>query len=278
MEKKQKENIFNGLMIFPSLFVFVLLFAIPLLNTLRLSLLEDNMFSLTYYLRFFSEPDNIKILRLSIYLAFISTLCVIALSIPLAIMLRKENTWGKFFQALILVPLIMPPIISVFGLLLFYKGNGWFNLFLTQFLGLNNCLKINYTFGGLILFYVWLYFPYTALNAISAAKGIDPAIENAARVGGAKELTVFWRVTLPLMLPGIYSGAILTFIMAFGAFTIPLIAGGNIRPISVHIYTVATVFNKWNESSAMSIIMAIIQVFILSTFMLFTNKKQKRNV
>jgi putative spermidine/putrescine transport system permease protein len=272
--KSQKSKLAHGLMVTPSLVVFFALFAIPLLNTLRLSLLKDNVFSFSNYLLFFSDPGNMRILYLSLFLALASTMSVIALSVPLALLLRKNSVWGKLCQALILVPLIMPPIISAFGLLLFWKNNGWFNLFLLNVFKFTDPLKINYTVHGLIIFYTWLYFPYTALNAISAVRGIDPSIENAARVGGARELAVFMRVTLPLMIPGLISGAVLTFIMAFGAFTIPLIAGGNIRPISVHIYTVATVFNKWNESSSIAIVMAIIQVIILSYFVKFSRKKK----
>jgi ABC-type spermidine/putrescine transport system permease subunit I len=113
------------------------------------------------------------------------------------------------------------------------------------------------------------------LNAISSVRAIDPSVENAARVGGAKEFMVFRKITFPLMLPGLLTGCVLTFVMAFGAFTIPLIAGGNIRPLAVHIYTVATVFNKWNAASAMAVIMAVIQVIVLGIFMHKTGRRRK---
>lgn len=262
-----RRRITIAVMLAPGLLVFMLLFAFPLLNTVRLSLAGPDGLSWFRYAEFVRDPEAMRSLGIAGFLALACTALVFLLSLPLALMARRPGVLLKLLQPMILLPLVMPPIISAFGLLIFWKNNGWFNLFLVQVLGFDAPVKINHTMTGLVLFYVWLYLPYTLLNAISSVRAIDPAVEHAARVAGARDFTVFRRITLPLMMPGLTTGSILTFVMAFGAFTVPLIAGGNIRPIAVQVYTVATVFNKWEAASAMAMVMALIQVIVLGAFL-----------
>ncbi len=263
MKPVMRRHLLIGTMLAPGLLVFSLLFAWPFVNTVQLSLQGPLGFSWENYTSFASDKEAVRSLALAGILSVACTALVMVMSLPLALIARKPDGASKLLQPLILLPLVMPPIISTFGLLIFWKNNGWFNLALVQWLGFESPVKITQTVPGLILFYVWLYLPYTLLNAISSVRSIDPAIENAARVAGATETAVFTRITLPLMMPGLWTGAILTFVMAFGAFTIPLIAGGSNRPLAVQIYTVATVFNKWNSASAMAIVMAVVQFAVL---------------
>ena len=122
-------------------------------------------------------------------------------------------------------------------------------------------LQINYTVPGLILFYLWLYFPYTFLTTMSTLEALDPGIEEAAQVSGANRWQVLRHIVLPLIAPGILSGSVLTFMSAFGAFSIPLVAGGDYRPLSVEIYKQIQLFipARWSQASAMAVIMGILK-------------------
>ena len=276
--KNINRNLIYGLMIAPSLIAILLLFGFPFLNTVRLSFSNADGFTLEHYKIFLTSAENLRSLWLAVLLAILGTISIFILSIPLALFIRQSsnNVFAKMLNGLVILPLIMPPIVSSFGLLLFWRNNGWFNLFVTQVLGKAEPISVNFTIQGLVIFYIWIYIPYTLINAISAIRSINPEIENAARVSGANRFQVFSRVTLPLMMPGLISGSILTFIMAFGAFTVPLIAGGDFRPISVRTYTIATVFNQWNLASAMSVIMAMVQFFILFFFMRYTARRKNQ--
>ncbi|HID65319.1 MAG TPA: ABC transporter permease subunit [Anaerolineae bacterium] len=130
-------------------------------------------------------------------------------------------------------------------------------------------LNINYTVPGLILFYLWHYFPYTALTTLATLEGLDRSIEEAASVTGANGWQVLRHIVLPLIAPGILAGSVLTFMAAFGSFSIPLVTGGNYRPLSVAIYTQIESFTpaRWSMGSAMSVVMAILQVTFLSIYM-----------
>jgi ABC-type Fe3+ transport system permease subunit len=118
------------------------------------------------------------------------------------------------------------------------------------------------------LFYTWLYFPFTAITTLSTLEALDPAIEEAAQVSGATQWQVLRHVVIPLIMPGILAGSVLTFMAAFGAFSIPLIAGGNYRPLSVEIYRqIDFTPARWSAASARAMIMAMLQVAFLTIYM-----------
>jgi ABC-type spermidine/putrescine transport system permease subunit I len=143
------------------------------------------------------------------------------------------------------------------------------NLSLMQFVPfINEPVRINYTIPGLILFYTWLYFPFTAVTTLSTLESLDPALEEAAAVSGANRWQALRYVVIPLIMPGILAGSVLTFMAAFGAFSIPLVAGGNYRPLSVEIYRQINLTPaRWSAASARGMIMAALQVAFLTVYM-----------
>jgi ABC-type Fe3+ transport system permease subunit len=161
------------------------------------------------------------------------------------------------------------------GLLLFFGTRGWFNLFLMQFLPfVNRPVAVNYTIHGLIMFYLWLYFPYTCITTLSSLESLDRSIEEAGEVSGATRWQVLRYIVLPLITPGILAGSVLTFMAAFGAFSVPLIAGGNYRPLAVEIYKqiAVPIPARWSAASAIAVVMGGLQVIFLSLYMRFVRR------
>jgi ABC-type Fe3+ transport system permease subunit len=230
---------------------------------------QTSGWTLGNYAAFLSDPDFRRIIWLTFFLAITSTLLSILLSVPLALLLRRKPVGHRLFRLTILVPITVPGLIGALGLLLFWGSRGWFNLLLLQVFRLKAPLTINYTLTGLVIFYVWHYFSYTAITTLSTLEGLDPAFEEAARVAGATPWQVLRYVVIPLIMPGILSGSVLTFMAAFGAFSIPLITGGNYRPLSVAIYKQIGIFipARWSAASAMAMIMAALQVVFLIFYM-----------
>jgi ABC-type Fe3+ transport system permease subunit len=171
--------------------------------------------------------------------------------------------------------LVVPGLIGALGLLLFFGTRGWFNLFLIQFVpGINRPLEVNYTIQGLTIYYVWLYFPYTCVTTLSSLESLDRGIEEAGAVSGATRWQVLRYIVLPLITPGILAGSVLTFMAAFGAFSVPLIAGGNYRPLSVEIYKEVSVPipAHWSGASAIAIVMGVLQVVFLVIYMRYVRR------
>ncbi len=259
-------------LLLPGLAAFFGLFFYPMLITVLRSLRPEGQvvgWTLQNYAAFLSDPAARGVIVLTIFLAVACTLLSVLLSVPLALLLRRKLAGHGLFRLAILIPITVPGLIGALGLLLFWGSRGWFNLFLLQVLGRKDPVQVNYTLAGLVLFYVWHYFPYTAITTLSTLEGLDPAIEEAARVAGATPWQVLRHIVIPLIARGILSGSVLTFMAAFGAFSIPLITGGEYRPWSVAIYKQIEVFlpARWSAASAMAVVMAVLQVFFLTIYM-----------
>jgi ABC-type Fe3+ transport system permease subunit len=266
------------LLLLPALIGFFGLFFYPMLLTVFLSFRPEGQltgWTLENYARFLSDPDGRWVILLTFILALGSTALSILLSVPLALILREKVRGHQFYRLIVLVPLVIPGLIGALGLLLFWGVRGWFNLFLTQLVPfVTGPVAVNYTMHGLIMFYVWLYFPYTCVTTLSSLESLDRSIEEAGAVSGATRWQVLRHIVLPLITPGILAGSVLTFMAAFGAFSVPLIAGGNYRPLSVEIYKEISVFipARWSAASAIAMVMGAMQVIFLSLYMRYVRR------
>jgi len=260
-------------LLLPALLCFFGLFFYPMLLTVVLSFRPEGHevgWTLENYTRFLSDPDGRWVILLTFILSLASTALSVVLSVPLALTLRQKVRGHQLYRLMVLVPLVIPGLIGALGLLLFWGSRGWFNLFLLQFVpGVTSPLQINYTIHGLIFFYLWLYFPYTCVTTMSALESLDPSIEEAGAVVGANRWQVLRYVVLPLITPGILAGSVLTFMAAFGAFSVPLIAGGDYRPLAVEIYKQISIPipARWSAASAIAMVMGILQVLFLTVYM-----------
>jgi ABC-type Fe3+ transport system permease subunit len=257
----------------PAVLAFGGLFLYPLALTVGLSFRPEGAdagWTLQHYAAFLGDADSRRVVLLTFGLALAATLASVLLSVPLALVLREKLRGHRFFRLVILVPLVVPGLIGALGLLLFWGPRGWFNLFLLRLVpGITRPVPVNYTLHGLILFYVWLYFPYTCVTTLSTLESLDRSVEEAGEVAGANRWQVLRYVVLPLIKPGILAGSVLTFMAAFGAFSVPLIAGGDYRPLAVEIYKQISVPipAHWSAASAIAVVMGSLQVVFLSIYM-----------
>jgi len=255
---------YSTALLLPSLLLLGGFFVYPLLITFHTSLVVPGQTGLSAvnYVGIFRSAEYWNVIGLTVFLGLATAICSVGIAIPLALQLRKRSYGHRFIRVLILVPLIILVLIGGLGLLIVLSDSGWVGKSLTVIFGYP--IRINYTIAGLVICYTWLYAPYTILTTLSAVEGINPEIEEAARVVGASPLQVLFKITLPLSMPGIKAGAILTFLLAFEAFGIPLIAGGNYRPLAVEVYTQAHVYNNHERGSALAIIMAVSALLVLA--------------
>lgn len=268
----KRYRITTFLLLLPGLAGFFGLFFYPMLVTLERSLHPEGQtqgWTLENYALLVRDLDFRRVIVLTFVLAVASTILSIALSLPLALLLRRKPAGHRLFRLTILVPITVPGLIGALGLLLFWGSRGWFNLVMMPLLRRTTPIQVNYTLTGLIIFYVWHYFSYTATTTLATLEGLDPAFEEAAMVAGAAPQQVLRYVVIPLIMPGILSGSVLTFMAAFGAFSIPLITGGSLRPLAVSIYKQIEIFTpaRWSTASAMAMVMAMLQVVFLAIYM-----------
>ena len=134
-----------------------------------------------HYAAFFGSRDGLGVLALTLGLSFAATLLSLVLSLPLALLLRRRFAGRRALQFLMMLPITIPALVGALGLLILYDRTGWLNVVLLKAHVLSAPLAIDYTIPGLVLFYIWMFFPYGGLVIMSGLGAIDPALEEAGR-------------------------------------------------------------------------------------------------
>ena len=269
---------FTALLLLPLIVFLALAFYYPLGFTLVQSLTDaKGHATLANFAHFLGRRSGWATLWLTLLLSALATAASLLLCLPLAFLLRRRFAGVGVVRFLMMVPITIPALVGALGLLILYDRTGWVNALLVRGLHLfASPIPIDYTRGGLVLFYVWMFFPYGALVIAAALGAMDPAVEEAARVCGAPPWRVLVSVILPLLRPALLAGSVMIFLQCFGAFSVPLIAGGNWQPIAVRIYTVANVFLDWHAASAMAIVMASVQCALVLTYQVLADRAARR--
>lgn len=251
----------------PVLLLFAVLFVYPLVHTVSVSLSGEGGPGFGNYISFLTRGGGGRIILLTAALALSTALLSTAVSLFLLGVVPRAGALRTAALSLVLLPVVVPGLVMALGLLLLWDDVGWVSLFLEK-LGLpRGSLPVNYTPQGLVLFYTWLYFPFTALAVFSRWEAVPRDAIAAARVCGAGHWRLVRSIILPLLLPGILTGASMSFMLAFGAFSVPLICGGDTTPLAVGIYRTAVVFGAWGEGAAGAVLMAASQLAILGIFL-----------
>jgi ABC-type spermidine/putrescine transport system permease subunit I len=220
--------------------------------------------TLAQYVALLTGDAGPDVLFRTVGLALATMIGSIVLSIPLGYLARDSGWIGTTIRTLVALPLAVPVLIAGYALMLFFTDNGLFNNVLVHVLHvLARPVHIAYTWGGLVAACIWRFFPYTGLMVIAALQAVDQRLEEAAASTGATPLQVFWRVTLPLIMPATITGGILTFVSAFGTFSIPLVMGRSTDVLSVLAYRPISGTFDWPAASTTVVVMSVIQIAIL---------------
>jgi molybdate transport system permease protein len=190
------------------------------------------------------SPDEWIAIRLSLRIAIVATLVALPFGIALAWLLARKSFWGKtLLDGLVHLPLVLPPVVTGYLLLISFGRRGPIGIFLAEQLG----IVLSFRWTGAALACGIMGFPLLVRPIRLAIEAIDQRLEEAAATLGASRVWVFLTVTLPLALPGLIAGVVLCFAKALGEFgaTITFVANipGETQTISAAIYTFTQVPN-----------------------------------
>jgi len=205
---------------------FALFLAYPLAQAVYQAFVVDGRFSLTFFRLIATNPVQQQAVVNSLNLGIVSTIVTTLIALPLAYAMANFRFRGKvWLQALLLVPMVMPPFVGAIGMRQFFARFGSVNLLLMKLGVIGE--PIDWFGGGGFLGVVILealhLYPIMYLNVAAALANVDPSLEEAAQNLGASRWKVFRTVTFPLMLPGYFAGAAIVFIWAFTDLGTPLI-------------------------------------------------------
>ncbi|MCC5578415.1 MULTISPECIES: ABC transporter permease [Microtetraspora] len=171
-----------------------------------------------------AEPQVLEALRLSLVTATVATLVCLLLGVPLAWLLARVSFPGRrLVRALITVPLVLPPVVGGVALLLVLGRRGLVGQWLDATFG----ISLPFTTAGVVLAEAFVAMPFLVISVEGALRATDQRFEEAAATLGASRWTVFRRVTLPLIAPGIVAGAVLCWARALGEFGATITFAGN---------------------------------------------------
>lgn len=220
---------------------FGVFFLWPILQILRGGFVDpDGRLTFGYVAEVFSDPLYRQCLANSFLLAVCTTTVAFLIAMPLAFVSDRFLFPGKqLLGSLVLVPMILPPFVGAIGIRQIFGQYGAFNALLVQLGLLGEGATIDWfaqsQFWGVVVVQAFNLYPILYLNIVAALANVDPAMEEAAANLGCTGFRRFWRVTLPLINPGVFAGATIVFIWAFTELGVPLIFD-YARVTSVQIY------------------------------------------
>ena len=226
---------------FVTLIFIGLFFIFPILATVKQAFVaQDGTFTWNYLMEVLDNPLYREGLWNSLRMAVGSTALSLLIAFPLALLASRFEFRGKMLlTSAILVPMILPPFVGAIGMSQMLGPYGSINAFLTH-LGLvtsNNPPDWlgSGRLGAVILMNALHLYPIFYLNITAALANLDPAMEESASNLGCPPLRRFWRITLPLAMPGIFAGGVIVFIWSFTELGVPLMFQFN-RVTSVQIF------------------------------------------
>jgi putative spermidine/putrescine transport system permease protein len=261
-------------LILPLAALFVACFVAPLLVLLALSLHGDvamKTWTIGNYAKFFTDPFNYSILIDTLLLGVKATLVCLIFGYPMAwLCARASARWQSVLLFLVILPILTSVVVRTFAWIVILGRQGVLNQ-IAMGLGLvDEPLRLLNTEMGVVMVLAQVQMPLMVLPILTVLSKMDPNLADASRVLGAGEWRTFWKVTLPLSLPGIIAGCILTYSASITAFvTQSLIGGARLIYMPLHIYQQAVGANNRPFAAAISIIfmMAVIAVVaVLSVF------------
>jgi putative spermidine/putrescine transport system permease protein len=259
------------LLLAPALLFVLALFVYPFIYGFILSFEpygenEANGF-LGSYIAFFGDARE----RLSIWntlrLAVPATLIDVGLALPLAYRLRRPVPGQRAITALLVIPLTLGTVLIAEGMLQFFGPAGWVNKTLLLIGVVDHPVQFLHNYLGTLISLLISDFPAVFLLLLGYASGIDPALDRAARTLGASWWQRTWRVTLPMLVPGIAVAAALSFVATFSVFPSAVLVGnpaGETRVIAFAAWQAAYEHYDYSMGSAIAIVMGVIELALVA--------------
>lgn len=227
----------------------------------------DGGWTLAYVVEVFRNDLYMQGLVNAFGMGIFSTLLALLIALPLAFVSDRYDFPGKkVFSALILLPIMLPPFVGAIGVTQILGQYGVLNAFLVNVGWMDPGQTIDWLgksrFWGVVALNALSLYPILYLNAVASLANIDPAMEEAAENLGCRGFRRFFKVTLPLMRPGVFAGSTIVFIWAFTELGVPLIFDYNrVTPVQI--------FNGISEIGSNPFPFALVAVMLTASIIFY---------
>ena len=270
-------------------FIFVaLVLILPLILMLRLSLYKYDsaqMYieatTLENYWRFFKEPFFQQVLWRTLWISAVTTFLCLLGGLAVAYYMARNNSrlLQRYLIIAIVLPLFMGSVARTAGWIIILDNSGLLNYTL-QSLGITtDPVQFLYTSGAVIAGLTSVLLPFMIVTLNSVMQSIDISLEEASLNLGASMLTTFRRVVLPLLMPGIFAGCVLCFILSMNAYATPILIGGpKFHMMAPTIYSQLTASMNWPFGAALAFILISLTAILTAASGIIFNRASRAGI
>jgi putative spermidine/putrescine transport system permease protein len=250
---------------------FLVFFVAPLAQLLVLSFHNDAAgltWGLGQYAKFLTDPFSLGVLGSTLMLGAEVTALCLALGYPIAWLYhRVGGRMQTLIILIVLLPLLTSVVVRTFAWIVILGRQGIVNSTLLSLGIIGTPLRMLYTQGGLVVALAQVQMPLMTLPLITALGRIDPNLDDASCSLGAGSWRTFWKIILPLSMPGVIAGCTLTYAAAITAFiTQSLVGGGQMLFMPMYLYQQASTLQNWPFAAAISMIFLLAVLAVVTAF------------
>jgi spermidine/putrescine transport system permease protein len=269
-------------MLSPSLIWLLLFMVIPVVMIGIISFTVNGGYGETIY-KFSLESYQLAFSSLylgviwdSLFWAILTTVICFLIAYPFAYFIAHTSKWRNLLLILVMIPFWSNLVVRLYSWIILLNNQGVINNFLINVGIISEPLKMLYTSGSVLIGMVYGFLPFMILPIYSSIEQLDKSYLEAAEDLGANPVKTFFRVTLPLTLPGILAGFVITFVPAVSVFvTTDLLTGNKLVMIGNVIRDAFMVEMNWQLGSALALLLMILVLISVLLFMKFTSSKDK---
>jgi len=267
----------------PMVLMLVLLFAAPMAIVIYMSVhvskLSGSYYTLEFYRQAITDSLYLSVYWNTVAISVLSVAVGLLLSYPVAYHLSRQTVRVRaLLSALVLLPFYTSILVKSYAFTVILGDDGVINQMIGLVFGESTRVSLLFNRTGVIIAIVHFVIPLMVFPILASLVAQPPALRTAAEVMGASNARIFWRITFPLSLPGVATGAIMSLIMSLGIFITPALLGGRRDMMIANLinyYLRETL--DWQIAAALSIVLLAIGMIFVVMLMrlrgaqLFTN-------
>jgi putative spermidine/putrescine transport system permease protein/spermidine/putrescine transport system permease protein len=252
----------------PAFIVLGLLLFIPVGWLFWLSFFDQDSLSLANYTRMVVEPAYISIFLTTFELSVLVTALAVLLGYPLSYMIAAlPPRAASICLSLVLIPFWTALLVRTYAWLVILQRRGIVNTVLMDWGVIDEPLQLVHNFTGTTIGMLHIMIPFLVLPLYANMRAIDRDYVRAAASLGASPTSAFWRVYLPLSLPGLAAGTVMVFVICLGFYVTPqFLGGGRVTTISMKIQQNIATYFDWGAASSLGVVLFIVTLAIFWGF------------
>ena len=274
-----------GAMIAPASIIVTIGIVLPIVILFRYSLnqftpakMMVDAFTIENYTRFFTDSYYLAILFRTIRVATLCTVICVLLAFPMAYCLaRTRSRFKNLLLMAVILPLFVGNAVRAAGWMVMFGNRGFVNSILIGSGVIREPLQIMYTEFAVIVGVIAVNLPFVVLTLQAVLEGIERVVEEAAMGLGAGPWQTFRRVLLPLAMPGVIAGTILSFILAMNAYATPVLLGGpTFQMMGPTVYNQFAGLSNWPFGAALSFVLMTATLVLTVTSNWLAQRRYRR--